>query len=163
PPSALAAASRQSRVSCPWLRSALMKCAFTPNSSSRLTRSLSMASASRNPLITTCAPLEASSRAMARPIPLVDPVTTARLLVSIRCPFLDCLLGAPSVPPRGPGCLLGTTIENQDCAYQARNGQPNTVTLCRITERRAPCAKNKNSCYNAKLARVGHIGGLANV
>ena len=46
-------------------------------------RSFSIAAASPNPLITTSAPSLANALAMARPMPLVEPVTNATLPFNI--------------------------------------------------------------------------------
>src|SRR3954469_9557419 len=57
--------------------------AFTLKSFSMLERSCSMSAGVPNPLITTLAPALAKARAHANPMPLVDPVTTADLPVSV--------------------------------------------------------------------------------
>src|SRR5690606_26527766 len=54
-------------------------------------RSRSMSSSLPKPLRTMSAPWAARARAVANPMPLVDPVTSASLLLSIRFPLLTCI------------------------------------------------------------------------
>lgn len=65
------------RTASPRDRSALSCATRTPNSASNLERMRSISAASPKPFSTMSAPVRASAVAMPRPIPLVEPVTTA--------------------------------------------------------------------------------------
>src|SRR5689334_17482976 len=62
-------------------------------------RSFSIAAASPNPLMTTLAPAPAILRAIARPMPLVEPVTTADLPLRSAIGSSFFLLFGLSFPP----------------------------------------------------------------
>src|SRR3546814_19644210 len=86
--------------------------AVTPNSDSRAARSFSMAAASPKPLIVTFAPSAANARAVASPMPLVDPVTSALL------------------PFRNIGKLLGQSLVGSKRSEERRVGK-DCVSTCR--------------------------------
>jgi hypothetical protein len=82
-PNALSAVLIMAAISAGFAMSAGEWIALMPNSFSSEARSFSIAVLSPKPLITTLAPSCASARAMASPIPEVDPVTTAFFPLSI--------------------------------------------------------------------------------
>src|SRR3954451_18970233 len=77
--------------------------ALTENSFSMPVRSASIAALSPKPLITTLAPSPAMARAMASPIPEVDPVTTAVFPFNMA---LTCLFAGSPKGSRRPKARL---------------------------------------------------------
>ena len=73
--------------------------ALTPNSFSMPPRSFSIAALSPKPLMVTLAPCAASARAMASPMPEVEPVTSADFPFSMAIP--NSLLSLAKTAPVG--------------------------------------------------------------
>ena len=92
-PKAFSASRIMPAISSGFAMSAGEWMALTPNSASMPLRARSISPASPKPLRTTLAPSLAMARAMARPMPLVEPVTTADLERSI---IENLLCSAPS-------------------------------------------------------------------
>jgi hypothetical protein len=90
-PKAASASSIMPAMSAGRVMSAAECSARTPNSLSIAARSRSMSAGWPKPFSITLAPSRARARAMARPMPLVEPVTTAV--------FWERLMGGPSVWP----------------------------------------------------------------
>src|SRR5579859_719860 len=90
-----------------------------------------MSAGAPKPLITTLAPAPAKARAIARPMPLVEPVTTAFLPVSV--PILSLLLFAD-------GSLIPRQIVGHHGFVGLRPFQPLLVThrQMHITNARVP-------------------------
>jgi hypothetical protein len=76
-PNACSALLTIAAISAGFDMSAAEYIALTPNSFSRPARSFSIAALSPKPLMVTLAPSAASARAMASPMPDVEPVTSA--------------------------------------------------------------------------------------
>ncbi|MNV04168.1 hypothetical protein D3C71_944590 [compost metagenome] len=99
-----------SRTASPRERSAPSCATCTPNSASRLERMRSMSCASPKPFSTMSAPCRASALAMPRPIPLVEPVTTA--IFPFNMGEIPYSVGA-SLDPRHPWMLLSNALPLQ--------------------------------------------------